>query len=86
MKLPEPVCLATSFNLHFAPDGTIQTLDTMLYGFDENGDFTDSYLITYNAARSKEIDIYLRGAGGAVFDIDKDFRPLVEAVSVIPLR
>lgn len=86
VKLPETLCLATSFNLHFASDGTIQTLDTMLYGFDENGDFTDSYLITYNAARSKEIDIYLRGAGGAAFDIDKDFRPLVEAVSVMPLR
>lgn len=86
VKLPETLCLATSFNLHFAMDGTIQTLDTMLYGFDENGDFTDSYLITYNAARSKEIDIYLRGTGGAAFDIDKDFRPLVEAVSVMPLR
>lgn len=86
VKLPETLCLATSFNLHFAPDGTIQTFDTMLYGFDENGDFTDSYLITYNAARSKEIDIYLRGAKGAAFDIDKDFKPLVEAVSAMPLR
>ena len=36
VRLPETLCLATSFNLHFAPDGTIQTLDTMLYGFDEN--------------------------------------------------
>lgn len=86
VRLPETLCLATSFNLHFAPDGTIQTFDTMLYGFDENGDFTDSYLITYNAARSKEIDIYLRGAKGAAFDIDKDFKPLVEAVSAMPLR
>lgn len=85
VKLPETLCLATSFNLHFAPDGTIQTFDTMLYGFDENGDFTDSYLITYNAARSKEIDIYLRGADEADFERDKDFRPLVEAVSVMPL-
>ncbi len=86
VNLPEKLCLATSFNLYFVQDGTIQTFDTMLYGFDKNGDFTDSYLITYNAARSREIDIYLRGAGGAVFDIDKDFRPLVEAVSVMPLQ
>ena len=61
-------------------------LDTMLYGFDENGDFVDSYLITYNAARSKKIDIYLGGSSGAVFDIEKDFKPLVEAVSVMPLK
>lgn len=86
VELPEKLCLATSFNLHFAPDGTIQTLDTMLYGFDENGNFTDSYLITYNAARSRKIDIYLGGAGGASFDINKDLRPLMEAVSVMPLR
>ena len=86
VKFPEKLCLATSFNLHFAPDGTIQTFDTMLYGFDENGDFVDSYLITYKASRSKKIDIYLGGAAGAVFDIDKDFKPLVEAVSVMPLN
>lgn len=84
--LPEKLCLATSFNLHFAPDGTVQTLDTMLYGFDENGDFTDSYLITYNAARSGRIDIYQGGAGAAAFDIDKDIQPLIEAVSVMPLK
>ena len=86
VKLPEKLCLATSFNLHFAPDGTIRTIDTMLYGFDENGDFVDSYKITYNAVRSKKIDIYLGGSAGAAFDIDKDFKPLVEAVSVMPLK
>lgn len=86
IDLPETLCLATSFNLHFAPDGTIQTLDTMLYGFDENGEFTDSYLITYNADHSKKIDIYLHGAGGASFDDDKDLQPLIEAVSAMPLE
>ena len=86
VKLPEKLCLATSFNLHFAPDGTIQKFDTMLCGFDENDDFVDSYLITYKAARSKKIDIYLGGADREVFDIDKDFKPLVEAVSVMPLK
>ncbi len=86
VKLPETLCLATSFNLHFAPDGTIQTFDTMLYGFDEDGQFTDSYLITYHAARSEEITIYLGGAAGADFDVEKDLGPLVEAVSAMPLR
>ncbi len=86
VDLPETLCLATSFNLHFAPDGTIQTFDTMLYGYDEHGDFTDSYLITYKAARSRKIDIYLHGSGGAAFDIDKDLQPLVEAVSVMPIE
>ncbi|MCM1039386.1 MAG: LysM peptidoglycan-binding domain-containing protein [Ruminococcus sp.] len=86
VELPQTLCLATSFNLHFASDGTIQTFDTMLYGFDENGNFTDSYLITYNAAHSEKIDIYLHGAESAVFDMDKDLEPLIEAVSVMPLK
>ncbi len=86
VEMPEKLCLATSFNLHFAPDGTIQTFDTMLCGFDENGDFVDSYLITYKASRSKKIDIYLGGAYREVFDIDKDFRPLVDTVSAMPLK
>lgn len=86
VDIPKTLCLATSFNLHFAPDGTIRTFDTMLYGFDENGEFTDSYLITYNAAHSKKIDIYLHGADGAVFDDDKDLQPLIEAVAVMPLE
>lgn len=86
VELPEKLCLATSFNLHFAPDGTIQTFDTMLYGFDKNGEFTDSYLITYNAAHSGKIDIYLHGVVGAVFDDNKDLRPLMEAAAVMPLE
>ncbi|MCM1122958.1 MAG: hypothetical protein NC416_10270 [Eubacterium sp.] len=86
VNLPETLCLATSFNLHFAPDGTIQTFDTMLYGYDNNDDFMDSYLITYNAARSKRIDIYLHGSYGAAFDIDKDLHPLIEAVSIMPIE
>lgn len=38
IDLPEMLCLSTSFNMHFAPDGTILSLDTMLYGFDGKGD------------------------------------------------
>ncbi|MCH5342522.1 MAG: LysM peptidoglycan-binding domain-containing protein [Acetatifactor sp.] len=86
IKLPYTLCLATSFNLHFAPDGTIQTLDTMLYGFDEDGNFVDSYLITYNEKHSSNISIYLHGVGGARYEEEKDLTPLIEAVSLIPLE
>ena len=86
IKLPYTLCLGTSFNLHFAPDGTIQTLDTMLYGFDEDGNFVDSYLITYNEKHSSKISIYLHGVGGARYEEEKDLTPLIEAVSLIPLE
>lgn len=85
VELPETLCLATSFNLHFAPDGTIRSFDTMLYGYDKEGNYVDSYLISYPAGVSREIAIYLHGAAGVPYDADKDLEPLIEAVSVMPL-
>ena len=46
MDLPEKLCLVNSFNLHFRADGTVETLYTFVKGFDENGNFVDSYLIS----------------------------------------
>lgn len=86
VDLPETLCLSTSFNLHFAPDGRILTFDTMLNGFDEDGEFTGSYLITYNERRSRKITIYLHGADSGTYQQEKDLKPLVDAVSVMPLR
>ena len=86
VNLPETLCLSTSFNLHLAPDGKIITLDTMLYGFDEEGDFVDSYLISYNRARSGKMTIYLHGASSASYDESRALAPLVEGVGVLPLR
>lgn len=86
VNLPENLCLSTSFNLHFAPDGEIITLDTMLYGFDEEGDFVDSYLISYNRAHSGKMTIYLHGASSASYDESRALAPLVEGVGVLPLR
>lgn len=86
VNLPKTLCLSTSFNLHFAPDGEIITLDTMLYGFDEKGGFVDSYLISYNRAHSRKITIYLHGASAVSCDESRALAPLVEGVSVMPLR
>lgn len=86
VDLPENLCLATSFNLHFAPDGEILALDTMLCGFDEEGDFVDSYLIGYNRAQSGKLTIYLHGAAETSYDESRALEPLTEAVRVMPLR
>ena len=86
IDMPETLCISGSFNMHFAPDGKILSLNTMLYGFDEYGNYTDSYLISYEAADSSKISVFLHGAAGAVFEEEKDFTPLREAVSLIPLE
>ena len=86
IDMPETLCISNSFNMHFAPDGKILSLNTMLYGFDEYGNFMDSYLISYEATGSSQITVFLHGAAGAVFKEENDFTPLREAVSLIPLE
>ena len=87
VDLPEKLCVTTSFNLHFAPDGKVLSLDTMLCGFDENGDFVDSYLISYSLGRSRKVSIWLHGAVTVdTYDANKDIQPLIEAVSAMPLE
>lgn len=87
VDLPKTLCLVTSFNLHFAPNGKILSLDTMLSGFDENGNFVDSYLISYPSGHSRKISIWLHGATSAdIYDANKDLQPLIEAVSAMPLE
>ncbi|MDE7276276.1 MAG: hypothetical protein K2N98_05410, partial [Lachnospiraceae bacterium] len=62
-------------------------MDTMLCGFDENGDFVDSYLISYSLGRSRKISIWLHGAVTVdTYDANKDLQPLIEAVSAMPLE
>lgn len=87
VDLPEKLCVTTSFNLHFAPDGKVLSLDTMLCGFDEKGDFVDSFLISYSLARSRKVSIWLHGAVTVeTYDVNKDLQPLIEAVSAMPLE
>ena len=86
VDLPEKLCLVNSFNLHFRADGTVETLYTFVKGFDENGNFVDSYLISYDAADSDKITIWLGGAADMEFEQEKDLEPLLEAMRVLPLK
>ena len=86
VDLPEKLCLVNSFNLHFRADGTVETLYTFVKGFDENENFVDSYLISYDAADSDKITIWLGGAADMEFEQEKDLEPLLEAMRVLPLK
>lgn len=86
VDLPEKLCLVNSFNLHFWADGTVETLYTFVKGFDENGNFVDSYLISYDASVSDKITIWLGGAADMDFEQEKDLEPLLEAMRVLPLE
>lgn len=86
VDLPETLCLVNSFNLHFRADGTVESLYTFVKGFDEEGNFVDSYLIDYDRSSSDKITVWLGGAADTDFDREKDLTPLVEAMRVLPLQ
>ena len=86
VKLPEKLCLATSFSLYFRPDGTIISFDTMIKGFDEDGNYVDSYLISYDENKSDKIRIDLHGATDGIYEEEKDFTMLVEGMEALPVK
>jgi hypothetical protein len=89
LRLPKTLSIApsTGFEVHFSSDGTIQSIDGMLYGFDDNGDFVNSYLISYNKSQSKRISVYQNGTYTTpVYEASKDFNTLVEAIRVMDLK
>lgn len=86
IDLPERLCLVNSFNLHFLADGTVDTLYTFVKGYDEAGNYQDSYLISYNRSSSDKLTVWMGGAAGTEFEQEKDFMPLLEAMRVLPLQ
>lgn len=85
VELPETLCLVNGFDLHFGADGTIHTLNTFVNGFDKDGEFVDSYLISYDDRKSDKLRIDLHGSTGGEYEEEKDFGMLVQALRVIPL-
>ena len=86
IDFPQYLTLQTSFNLHFSPDGTITSMDTMWYGYDERYTYVDSYLITFDRTKSKKITVYFGGGTGDAYDPDKDLTVLFDAMRVIPFE
>ncbi len=87
VPLPEKLYLENSFNLHFAADGTVLTLDTFLRGYDSEAGFGGTYLISYNSAGSDKIEIYVNEfQKEPSFDDVEDLEPLLQGMRVIPLQ
>lgn len=85
LELPDELYLSNSFNLHFAPDGAIQTIDTFLYGWDEHGN-KRSYLITYDRKKSEKITVYQDNAVQGARDEDKLLAPMIAIFNHIPVE
>lgn len=77
MTLPKKLYVFTDFRLKFNKDGQIISLDTFLYGKDQE-DKTQSFLITYDRNKEKDVTVYLNGYVDANYNGEKKLQPLMD--------
>lgn len=80
ITLPEKLCISNSFYAEFTADGTITSVDTMLYGENEKGEI-ETYLISYNAKHGTKLDVWTDGAAHTTFDTALLWSPLPDILS-----
>lgn len=80
LALPEKLYISNSFSAEFTADGTITSVDTMLYGENEKGEM-ETYLISYNAKHGTKLDVWTDGAAHTSFDPALLWSPLPDILS-----
>ncbi|QWH20387.1 glycosyl hydrolase [Bacillus mycoides] len=83
--LSKKLYMSDDFALKFNSDGTITSFDTFLYGKNAAGK-EESYLISYNKNKSKNIFVRLNGHVNADYNEDKLVKPLIKTVQAIPVK
>lgn len=74
--LPKELYIANSFEMTFDGTGTIQTLDSFIYGKDENGE-KQTYLISYDAKQDEKMTVWADGEVNASYDNDMRLEPML---------
>ncbi len=84
-QMPKKLYVSSNFSLTFDSYGKITSFDTYLYGKNTKGKL-ESYLISYDSNKSKNITLYLNGYVNANYSEDKLLEPLIKTMKVIPLK
>lgn len=80
LALPEKLYISKHFSADFTANGTITSVDTMLYGENEKGE-VGSWLISYDAKHGTKLDVWTDGAVNASLDPALLWSPLPELLS-----
>ncbi|GLC32594.1 membrane protein [Clostridium omnivorum] len=85
VAMPEKLYISNSFSINFDSNGKITSFDTYLYG-KTSKNVLESFLISYDSKKSRNIIIYLNGHVNADYSDDKLLEPLLKTMKVIPLK
>jgi len=84
IDLPEELYVSNEFQLRFNKNGEINYIYTYLYGKNHKGE-TESFLISYDRNKSKNIIVSLKGYVDADYDEEMKFQPLMDLMQWISL-
>lgn len=86
-----PHLVAKSYSVHFRKDGTMETIDLFLYGFDGNYKPHRNYLIWYDSKKSRNLYVKIQNLDGAEeaggnYQQESDFSLLKDMMEMIPIQ
>mgnify|MGYP004638732743 FL=1 len=81
LNLPEKLYIAEQFTVDFDGTGEISAIEGFLYGKD-GSDQTRTYLISYDAKKSKKIYVNMDGYASADFDTDALLSPMIDVLAL----
>lgn len=81
--------MTNSLEINFEPDGTIKSIDTYIYGFDENHKLVNGYLLYYDKNKSNKLTIHVQNwenGGTMKYNEKNDLKILVTMLKLIPVK
>lgn len=85
VSLPDELYVSGDFKIFFNHDGTITSINTLLYGKNKNGT-TDSFFIDYNYNEEKKLSLTLNKDIKPQYDEKYSIDPLINYLSLLPLE
>lgn len=85
ITLPKELYVSGDFKILFNSDGAITSINGLLYGKNKNNS-KDSFLISYDKNKSKDLNVYLNKKANDNYDKKYSFDPLITSLKAIPLR
>ena len=76
LELPEELYIAGSFAVDFDADGVIRSLNTFLYGREDDGEIR-TFLVDYQRNQGQDMTVWIDGEANADFDEDKRLSPMI---------
>lgn len=85
----EPYLMTNDLEIKFTMDGSITSIYTYIYGYDQNQILKSGYLVTFDKTKDKKIKIHKQdwdGEGTTVYNPDNDLSIVINMLKSIPVE